>query len=180
MQHHEQSSIVQVMERHAARKPDEVIYQFLREGEVVEAQWTFQEVDARAKAIASILAGHARVGDRALLLYPPGLEYIAAFMACLCAGLIAVSAYPPRGNKASPQLDAIVDDSSPRLILTTTSLADSVRRGVKRGAAFIDERLIVTDSPDLAFDSHWRRPGISGRFSPTCSIRLARPASPRA
>jgi acyl-CoA synthetase (AMP-forming)/AMP-acid ligase II len=35
------------------------------------------------------------VGDRAVLLYPPGPEFILAFVGCLFAGVVPVPVYPP-------------------------------------------------------------------------------------
>ena len=57
------------------------------------------ELDRRARALAARLQARGLAGRRALLLYPPGLEFIAAFFGCLYAGVVAVPAYPPRPNR---------------------------------------------------------------------------------
>jgi acyl-CoA synthetase (AMP-forming)/AMP-acid ligase II/acyl carrier protein len=59
-------------------------------------------------------------GERALLLYPPGLEFIAAFFGCLYAGVVAVPAYPPDFDRLAatlPRLGAIARDSSAAIVL---------------------------------------------------------------
>jgi len=67
-------------------------------------------------------------GARALLLYPPGLEYIAAFFGCLYAGVIPVPAYPPRLNRPEPRLQAIAVDAQATLALTTSTILSNVER----------------------------------------------------
>ena len=47
-------------------------------------------------------------GERVLLLYPPGLEYVAALFGCLYAGAVAVPAYPPRFNRPMLRLRTMV------------------------------------------------------------------------
>ncbi|MEG3957006.1 AMP-binding protein [Microcoleus sp. herbarium2] len=64
-------------------------------------------------------------GKRALLLYPPGLDYIAAFFGCLYAGAIAVPAYPPRNQRHAARLQTAVSvatDSQAAIALTTTAI----------------------------------------------------------
>ena len=70
------------------------------------------------------------VGGRALLLFPPGLEFITAFLGCLYSGTVAVPAYPPRKKRGLNRLAAIARDAEPDLILTTSSLS---LRGFKPG-----------------------------------------------
>ncbi|MDV3348661.1 hypothetical protein D0962_19205 [Leptolyngbyaceae cyanobacterium CCMR0082] len=74
----------------------------LQDGEVESGTLTYQELDQQAQNIAAYLGQRVNVGDRALLLYPSGLEFIAAFMGCLYAGVVAVPAYPPRRNQDLP------------------------------------------------------------------------------
>src|SRR4051794_10360509 len=63
--------------------------------------------DERARAIAARLVEQGARGERVLLLYPPGLEYIAAFFGCLYPGAGAVPAYPPRLNRSLPRLRSL-------------------------------------------------------------------------
>src|SRR5919107_6045400 len=96
-------------------------YTFLGDGEAEDSSITYGDLDLEARAVASRLqsAGVA-AGERALLLYPPGLPYVAAFFGCLYAGLIAVPAYPPRLNRPISRLRSMVADSQATVALTTT------------------------------------------------------------
>ena len=110
---------------HAESSPDRVAYRFLRENAEGETL-TFGQLDRRVRCLATRFRRHADLGDRALLLYPPGLEFIEAFLGCLTAGIIAVPAYPPRRNRKAERLRTIIDDAQPRLILTSREVATTV------------------------------------------------------
>ena len=96
-----------------AHAPDDLPYRFLNKKGEVEAALTHAAVAQQAKAIASYIQKHHKKGERALLLYPPGLEYIAGFWGCVAAGVVAVPAYPPdptRLDRTLPRLLSIIED----------------------------------------------------------------------
>lgn len=94
-------------------------FTFLVDGESERVHTTYAQLDARARAIAAYLQSEGLSGERALLLFPSGLEYIAAFFGCLYAGVVAVPAYPPRRNANMQRIQAIVGDAQPKVALTT-------------------------------------------------------------
>ncbi len=102
--------------RWRAESPSGAGYTFLSEGEV-ESRLTYRELDRRARAIAAQLLRTAAPGDRAVLLFPPGLDFVAAFFGCLYSGVIAVPAYPPSFRKDLSRLRAILGDADPRVVL---------------------------------------------------------------
>ncbi|HKH46547.1 MAG TPA: amino acid adenylation domain-containing protein [Thermoanaerobaculia bacterium] len=112
----------------AGERPERDAFIFLADGEDEGARFTWAELDRRARAIALALTESLAPGDRALLLYPPGLEFIAAFFGCLYAGVIAVPAYPPRPNdRAQTRLRAIARDAEPRAALTASAILAGVQ-----------------------------------------------------
>jgi acyl-CoA synthetase (AMP-forming)/AMP-acid ligase II len=95
---------------------------FLRDGERDEVRVTYGEIDRQARAIAARLRETCAPGDRALLLYPPGLEFISAFFGCLYAGVIAVPSYPPDPTRlriSLARLQVIAADCGARAVLGT-------------------------------------------------------------
>src|SRR6185295_17682607 len=100
-------------------------FTFLESGETEADSLTYAQLDAHARTIAAQLQGSVRPGDRALLLYPPGLDFIRAFMGCLYAGVIAVPVYPPRRNRSIDRLKSIAIDAAPALALTTPQVAEA-------------------------------------------------------
>src|SRR5689334_18200446 len=107
----EPTSLIELLRWRARVQPDRLAYTFLADGETEEATLTYGELDTRARAVAARLQSLGAAGERVLLLYPPGLEYVVAFFGCLYAGAVAVPTYPPRPNRSLFRLQTIVEDA---------------------------------------------------------------------
>jgi acyl-CoA synthetase (AMP-forming)/AMP-acid ligase II len=121
----EANTIVHVLRWRAAHQPDRRVFSFLEDGKKEAGALTFRELDRQARRIASQLCQRGAVGRCAILLYPPGLDYISAFLGCLYAGVIAVPTYPPdpaRLDRTLPRFLSIVRNTQPALGLTTAPL----------------------------------------------------------
>ncbi|SFK58154.1 non-ribosomal peptide synthetase [Methylocapsa palsarum] len=127
---------------------------FLSDGETESASLTFGQLDLHARAIAVRLLEAARPGDRALLLYPPGLDFISAFFGCLYAGIVAVPAYPPSRRRLEGARP-IVQDCAPALVLTTEALREEYSRLGAQAWAREDLVWISTDRMDLDAAALW-------------------------
>lgn len=103
----------------------DVGYSFVA-GSQSEISLTYAEIAGKAKQVAALIQRHAAPGDRVLLLYQPGLDFIFAFFGCLYAGIIAVPAFPPRFNRNLSRVRTICDDAEPRLVLSTTQVISSL------------------------------------------------------
>ena len=121
-------TLAQALAQRAALTPDRLALRFLADDPAHSQVLTYHDLDLRARTIAAALQAHAAVGDRAVLLFPSGPDYVAAFFACLYAGIIAVPAYPPESSKRHHQerLLSILDDAEPRLLLTCSPLRQSL------------------------------------------------------
>ncbi len=149
------SSLVDLLQCRADEQPDDHAYTFLDEGEVEGARWTWSELDRKARTVAAWLQGRVTPGDRALLMYPPGLEFIAAFFGCLYAGVVAVPVQPPQKGRAQRGLDrvqAIAASADPAAILTAGD-EHSARRTPHSA-------LGVTDTLDHHLYEHWQPPTV--------------------
>jgi acyl-CoA synthetase (AMP-forming)/AMP-acid ligase II len=107
--------------------PDELVYIFLRDGETDEQRMTYRELNRRAAGFATSLAAAVEPGGRALLILPPGLDYVAALFGCFHAGVVAVSAAPPhpaRLHRTLPRLLAIAEDAEAHCVLTTPEIKE--------------------------------------------------------
>ena len=117
------SSLVALLEERARSQPDERAYAFLGDRGTEEAALTYGELHRAAQALAARLAGMAERGDRAVLVFPPGLEFMVAFFGCLIAGIIAVPMMMPRRNSARDSSAAILANCEPVIALTTSAFA---------------------------------------------------------
>jgi amino acid adenylation domain-containing protein len=115
------SLLVDILHRRAAESGGGDAYLFLGDKGDGTGSLTWAGLDARARAVAAALVTSVAPGERALLLFPPGLEFITAFFGCLYAGVVAVPAYPPRPGREQ-RLLAILRDARPRQVLTTAEL----------------------------------------------------------
>ena len=167
------STLVEVLRARAARSPDFVIYTFLTDGDDEEISVTYAELDARARAIAAHLQERAEDAGPVLLLYPPGLDYIAGFFGCLYAGRLAVPAYPPLNERQLARLQRIVGDAGARVVLSTTAtiarakvfaskskLATAPEGEVPEQAFTEGADWIATDTVSLIGADAWRDPGV--------------------
>jgi len=116
-------TLIEILRSRATRQANKTAYIFLANGEEEEASLTYAELDRRARALGAFLQKHGGGGERVLLLYPPGLEFVTSFLGCLYGGAIAVPAYPPRTNRPDARLGAIAEDARPRFALTTPALS---------------------------------------------------------
>jgi acyl-CoA synthetase (AMP-forming)/AMP-acid ligase II len=158
---HEFLSFVDLLRFRIQNQPDQTAYIFLDRGETEANTLTFGQLDERARGIAAQLQQLDATGERALLLYPPGLEFIVAFLGCLYAGTIAVPAYPPRNNQNSIRLQAIATDAEAAIILTTSSLMSSIERWLAEESQLTTLRWLTTDAIIHDNSLTWRQPLIS-------------------
>ncbi|HEV8195537.1 MAG TPA: AMP-binding protein [Gemmatimonadales bacterium] len=152
-------TLVEVARRHARERGDQLAYLLLEDGDTEGPRLTFREFDEAARRIAAGLLRHARPGDRALLVYESGLDFLTAFFGCLYAGVIAVPAPAPEANRRQqglPRLEAIVKDCDARLLLCnphTRGLLEglNLEQSLLRQTTWLDTvELAATPAPDVA------------------------------
>lgn len=121
-------TVAQVLWRRARITPDRRAYVFLNDRGFEQEERSYAALSRRARAIADVLLVHARPGDRAALMFEPGMAFLDAFFGCLYAQIIAVPMMPPKRNLDRGPTSAILRDCAPRLILTTATLLASMRQ----------------------------------------------------
>nr|AIE12090.1 putative cis-AT type polyketide synthase module B4B [uncultured bacterium] len=161
-----EETLVGVSRRQVDLRGDSLLYRFLQTGEVIgpTSQLSFADLDRRARQIAARLQSLIAPGDRALLLFPPGLEYVEAFMGCLYAGVIAAPAYPPnpqRLNRTLPRLRAIAADARTGVVVTTSEML-SAAHFVRKQAPDLDAMHWIASDTIQDEPASWEAPALSG------------------
>jgi len=143
------ATLTEALRTQADERGGRAAFAFMPDGERVADEWTYAELDRRAKAVAARLAQHRNpVGERALLVLPTGLDFLAAFAGCAYAGAIPVPLSPPRPGRMADRIESVVEDSRPAFCIATASMAEGLR-----GTPGLDgvERIdIETVSPALS------------------------------
>jgi acyl-CoA synthetase (AMP-forming)/AMP-acid ligase II len=156
-------TMAEILRAWADTTPGERAFCFLIDGEEEGPRLTYAALDQAARAIAAVLRDAAEPGDRALLLYEPGLDFVPAFFGCLYAGLIPVPAYPPRLDRLAQSWQALAGvaaDCTPRLLLTTGDLAAGLARTYENLVPGGRVHWVATDQIDRSHAGRWREPWI--------------------
>ncbi|GAB2596851.1 hypothetical protein GCM10027168_32070 [Streptomyces capparidis] len=157
---HQADSFAHILREKAAHSPDAVAYRFVGDDESAR-EITYAELDARAAAVAAGLAGATGRRGPALLLFAPGLDYLAGLFGCFRAGVPAVPAFPPdptRLARTLPRLAAIIEDAEADTVLTTSDIAPLLEQWLAEQFAGHPPRLIATDTLDAAPGDETFRP----------------------
>jgi amino acid adenylation domain-containing protein len=154
-------TLVELIRWKAENQAERRIFTFLIDGEEEGPHLTYREIDRQSRAIGALLQSCTKVGDRVLLLYPPGLEFITAFFGCLYAGVMAVPAYPPRANRPMPRLQSIIEDAEAAVALTVNSIYGNMEKRFEHAPDLKAIKWIITDNIEGSPENQWIQPEIN-------------------
>lgn len=149
-------TFVDVVLYRAALQPDQVAYIFLKGGEVEEESLTYQQLHRRVSSVAALLQSRMVAGERVLLAYQPGLDFVLAFLACLYAGMVPVPAYPPRKNQKASRLRSIVLDAQVNVALTSSYLSQSLEKFCSQDPVLSNLVWLSTDQASDELADAWQ------------------------
>lgn len=162
-QHQRFHTFADVLDHRAAERPERTVLNWLGRKGALQDSWDFATLRSRARAVAAQLHAEGLSGQRVLLMFPPGLDFVAAFFGCLLAGVVAIPAYPPdpsRLQRSLPRFLALVDDSGARAVLTTAEVAMFAGAMLQQTPALRSLRLVAVDAGHAAPGASWRAPGL--------------------
>lgn len=156
--------IVEVIRGHAARRPgqDAVTLVSGPQGDGEATSIDFETLDHRARRVAARLQAMHEPGDRVLLLYPTGLDFAVAFVACLYAGMVATPApLPGRNAHQQNRIRCIATDASVVAILTDSANATAIAEWAQtQGLDHVPQ--VATDNlADLPPADRWCMPRLN-------------------
>jgi len=176
-------TLVDVLRERARERADDRAFTFLIDGELEGDTLTYGQLDAKARSIAASLAMQGLIpGDRALLLFPPGLEFIAAFFGCLYAGIIAVPAYPPQPSQAGrtlPRLLSILADADVAIVLCDATVSRAGKAMAAHAPALRDIPWLSTDRLGNSDADEWKEGPVAPDHLAFLQYTSGSTASPR-
>lgn len=148
-------SVIKEIENRIRENPEKLLFAFLDNKGNIKDSCTYGDFDGRTNTIAVHIRKNYNLspGDRVLLAYPPGLEMIWAFFACVKLGLIPVPVYPPsaQGLEASVnKMNFIAQDCGAKAVLTDRSSYWSFKVNLSRKKIEIsDLKWIISDDAEI-------------------------------
>jgi len=141
-------TIVHKYLENVAAQPDQLILNFIEDGN--ETAKTLAECFAKSSSISQHLLKESKKGDRALLLYPPGIDFFEAFWACQFAGFIAVPVPLTMDmDQVQNSLIHIHKDCEASVLLTHSSLVAIIEyQKSKNPERSSPDSILATDSID--------------------------------
>lgn len=143
------TTYTEVIKNRVKNHPDHIVYRFLEDGINESGFFTYSELEKRSKALGAAMQSIGSKGDTVLLLFQPGLEYIASLFACFYTGFIGIPAYPPRRNRGMDRIFTILEDSKTDICLISKSVYEDIQRNFKDEELLINIKWIVYEDIDL-------------------------------
>ena len=156
-------TLIHVLRRRAHDTPDGVAARFLLDGESEIRTWSWSELDRKSRAVAATLQQQCERGDRVLLLFPQGLDYLAALYGSMMAGVLAVPLQPPGSHRAAhalPKLEAIAADGGIAAALTVASQRDAMQHVVEQSDKLCGLPWVAVDAIDEEAANAWNDPHL--------------------
>ncbi|WP_111976829.1 fatty acyl-AMP ligase [Algibacillus agarilyticus] len=117
----EGDSLIELVNFRAQVQPNDVAYTHLKDRKDEKENITYAEFQQRILTLAAHIQSYNVKGERIILMYPTGIDYIVAYFAVIFAGAIAVPVYEPRQSSHFNRLANILADAQPKLLLTLES-----------------------------------------------------------
>ena len=150
----------------AETKLDRHAFSFLKDDITEFQRLTFTELNHRARAVGAALQDRCTRGDRVILLFPPGLDFVSALLGCLYAGVVAVPIPSPDvvGHfRCRLQLRAIAQDSQASLLLTTSRLLKPEMNGAQGSINELNIPWMALENIDVTQSECYRELSIQGQ-----------------
>lgn len=135
----------EVIQKRTCSDPNFVVFRFLSDGINEDGSYTYKQLEDRSKSVAASLQKIGKKGDNVLLLFQPGLAYVASLYACFYSGFVAVPAYPPRRNRGIERIYTIIEDSGANICLLSQQVYNDIQRNFTDDSKLSNIQWIVYD-----------------------------------
>jgi iturin family lipopeptide synthetase A len=144
------STFVEILRIRSEDRPEKIAFTYLDYADAQESQTSisYSQLDQMARSIAAVLQSYNLVGQRVLLIYSPGIEFIAAFFGCMYAGAIAVPVYPPSPRRPLQYLEQIIKNCYPSALMTSMAMSSVISQRFSQNTLISSLLKINTDEND--------------------------------
>ncbi|BCJ69485.1 fatty acyl-AMP ligase [Polymorphospora rubra] len=153
-------NLVTLLRQQASGRPDAPAVAFLTRPDDLHGgltRWTYSDLDRQARTIAAWLQRQLPAGARVLLLYPSGVDFVAALLGCVYAGMVAVPSPEPGQQKHHRmRVRKIIDSAEVAGILTTSARLGDTRAWAAGAGLQTGVFVQATDLP-LADPDQWQQ-----------------------
>lgn len=156
------SNLVDLLSHRMRYQPEDIAYTYLVDGEDEQVHITYRELDRQARAIAAGLQARRLSERRALMFYPPGLEFMAAFFGCLYANVVPIPLYPPRLNQSLSRVVSIVEDAEATIGLTNEATLKRIQPMIDQTPGLRELAWVPTSELPPGQEDRWERPDVNG------------------
>lgn len=158
-------NLVAVALQRAMDHPEKTAFNFLKDGEEDLESISYAVLDKRAQSLAARLQSVSKIGDRALLLISPGLDFIVTFFACLYARIIAIPLYAPHPARLENSIIftlRVLEDATPSIVLLNQSLLDAIKKKQEISEKFRKiKSFIAVEEDQKDWIGKWKQPIIT-------------------
>ncbi len=156
------SNLVDLLCHRMRYQPDDTAYTFLVDGENEQAHITYRELDRQARAIGAWLQSQRLSDRRALMFYPPGLDFMASFFGCLYGNVVPIPLYPPRLNQSLARVVAVVEDAEATIGLTNEATLKRIKPMIDQTPGLRELTWLATCDVPQGIEDRWERPDVDG------------------
>ena len=155
-------TIGEIIEYRYQTEPDKEAFTFLTQGDREAISWSYRDLNNSIAYTANRFEEQDLAGKRILLIFEPGLSFIAAYLFAISSGAIAVPCHPPTGKRQVKRLAAIIVNCRPSIILCSSYIANSQQFAVlSEMACQMNISLMKLDIPSKPQDIIWQRPELN-------------------
>ena len=151
---------IEVIKNRCVEKPEHVVFRFLNDGLNESEAFTYKQLETRSKALGAAMQKVGKKGNRVLLLFPPGLSYVASLFACFYSGFIAVPAYPPRRNRNLHRVNTIIEDSGATVSIISRKVYNDIERNFAEDEKLKNIKWIVYEDIEDEKQNEWQETEI--------------------
>lgn len=157
------TTIADIVAFRAENEPEKEAFTYLIDGENESINWNYRDLKNAVAYVSNEISNKFKKNDRILLMFEPGLAFIAAYLATISCGAIAVPCHPPMGSRQIKRLLDMIQNCQPSVIL----YSDFIQKSSPQLSQFTSMaqamgiQLVAVDVPANPVEQKWLRPELN-------------------